>query len=290
MPRKEVFETGRFKYSYKHYDVIAQAGLMVLEGRVYEKEFAQQLVAAGAVIQPVITTLYEGKEYLIDGRRRWLHSYELAKMSEADFRELAGNTDVKPSDFQFISAKMFYDIDPLDQATWSIILNEERKDNLIHAYLQMKELEKAGKWDEIAKLHKLNKSRFVHFAQLEKLKDQNFWMEAYVKGKVTEANLLGVAKLGGRQDFVKEVLTTKGKLTGKDIAEAKTVSVAAAINNAPAMNLPTQFVQRVSPTLFLVYDPQLEKYSGIGSDFNVMLAHKRELGEGYKLYRLVEVG
>lgn len=290
MPRKEIFETGKFKYSYKHYNVLKDLADSSMEGRVFEKEFAQQLLAAGGVLQPIITTSFEGREIIIDGRRRLLHSRRIAEMSKAEITELVGpDSGVKPSDFQFITAKMFYDISPQDQSVWSIILNEERKDNLIHAYLQMKQLEKDGKWDEIQKMYKINKSRFARFAQLEKLKEQDFWLEAYAKGKVTEVNLMSVAKLGGRQGFVKEILETKGKLTGRDIIEAKTVSVAAAINNAPTMNMPTQFVQRVTPNLFAMLKAG-DVTAEVG-EFGALIAKKRELGlNEYHIFRLVEVG
>jgi hypothetical protein len=285
---KQIFEAGKFRFSYKQFDVVKDFPLETFGGRVYEKEFAQQLVAAGAILYPVIVTTWQDSEYLVDGRRRWLHARHIVEMDASEFTDLGANGDVKQADFRFITAKVFLDINPDDQATWSIILNEERKDNLIYSWLQIKQLQQTGKWEEIVKLHKLNRARFEKFATLDKLKEQDKWVKAYADGKVTEATLLGVAKLGGRQGFVEEILDKKGKVTGHDVMIAKTVSVAAAVNNAPAMNVPTQFQQMVSKNLFAVLDIVTNHVNHVGS-FDECLARARELGGTYKLYKLVEM-
>lgn len=292
---KQIFEAGKYRFSYKQFDVVKDMPDETFGGRVYEKEFAQQLVAAGAVLYPVIVTTWEGKEYLVDGRRRWLHARRIVEMDASEFADLSANSDVKQADFRFITAKVFLDISPDDQATWSIILNEERKDNLIFSWLKVKELQKSGKWDDIVKLHKLNRSRFEKFATLDKLKEPAKWVAAYSEGRVTESTIIGVAKLGGRQGFVEEILDKKGKVTGHDVMVAKTISVAAAINNAPAMNVPVQFQQMVSHNLFVVYDPVTKDIAYIDTgehvteEFNKAIERKRELADGHRIYRMVEV-
>lgn len=285
----KVVEQGKFKYSYKDYDVNV-FGAAELEGRVEDRDFIQQLLAAGGVIQPIITTRYLDNEYLIDGRARVLNSQIITKMTEEEIAEIVGpDAGVKPEHFWKVSAKMYYDINPDDQKTWAIILNEERSDNLFMTWRYIHELEKTHKWADLQKVYRINRGRETKLRQFDKLQHPEKWIDAFMKGKVTENTIVAITKIGGYQGFVEEVLEKKGKVTAKDVAEAKTVSVVAAVNNPPFdMTLPVSVTPVDTRNLFIAFDPVSQQMSAV-QDFNGALAAKREQGGTWEVYRLVKI-
>jgi hypothetical protein len=207
-------------------------------------------------------------------------------MDRAQVVSLVGDRDVDPLTFEIITAKMFYDISPFDQDTWSLILNEEREDNLIHTWAIVTKLEQEGKWEEIATLYKLNKQRFNKMRTLNNLKKPDVWVNAFKAGKVTEATVFQVAKMGGRQDFLEDLLSKKGKVTSKDVADTKSVSVSAAVN---LPFLPKTVVSTVSEmTLFVTYRVTTNEVGKIGT-FTECLEKQRELGGDFILYKMVPV-
>src|SRR5512140_2833204 len=107
-------------------------------GRRVESEFAQQLLAAGCVIEPIIATHFEGKFYLIDGRRRVLTSRYISSLTKGElidkFPEVPGIDQTDPADFSKIYGKVLLEVNPNDQALLGLVLNEQRSDNLIFAW------------------------------------------------------------------------------------------------------------------------------------------------------------
>ena len=276
MTRKETHEQGKFKFSWKSYDVMRDFTADQLVGRTLDKNFLSQLLVVGAVIQPVIMTLWEGKEHLVDGRKRVLHSRKLV--------------DEGHSDFRYITGKMFYDVNPVDQSTWALILNEQRSENVILTWITVRELQRQGKWAEIIELHKLNKAHFKRFDVLEKLNNPDLWLEAFTKGRITANHMLAIAKLGGRQPFVENLYQKQNKLSMSDIAEAKQISVSAAVATmpfSPGMP-PTPQNGAVRKTIFVVIRSESLELCIINTDFAKALAVQRE-NSGAKIYRLVEV-
>jgi hypothetical protein len=258
-----------------------------LIGRKLEKAFAAQLVAAGGVLIDIIATRLDGQFYLIDGRKRLLHARWLNSLSQEDFDNYFPAATVEPSDFATISCKLFYDISPQDQATWSIILNDEslRQENLVGGFLAVKQLQAQGKWDEIVDLFNLNKARYNRIMILSELKEPDVWFGAFQEGKVTENVLVSVAKLGGRQDIALDMLRTKGKLTGQDVIAAKKARVASLLASMPSFqSAPARVVAATGPLYAVLSDDLLSAQVGA---FQTMFEESRATGK--KLYALKEV-
>lgn len=275
------------RYEYKNTVLnVTSFGDEQLTGRIPEKEFMLQLLAVGAVITPIICTSYKGTVYLMDGRRRVVNSQAILGLSEQEFAELEPDNGVTQKDFSKITAKVFDSIPPDDQKAWSLILNEQRKDNAIHAWITMRELQKAGKWDEISTMHRLNKQRFKSFAQLNNLDNPELWITAYQDGKVAEGTLWAIAKLGGRQQYVENVLKAKDKVVMEDVKEAKTAEVAKVLSTRPFdMDVPEVAVAKPNHELFIILEG--ETVIEIG-DFHTLFQNLSTHSNG-KLYRLVEV-
>lgn len=285
---------GIYEYYEKDFDVLTDFAGETFNGRKFDKEFAQQLVAVGAVLYPIICTEYQGQFYLIDGRNRVLHCQKICQMSQEEMMALVKkegvmvlDKGVKPEHFRMIRARVFVNIHPEDQAVWSIILNEQRSDNIIFGWQKVKELTSLGRWDEIARLYKLNPNRFKVYAHLNNLQEGEKWVAAFANGKVTEDTIIQVAKLGKSQPEALKVLDAKGKVTSSDIRVLKSTAVnkqlASAGNmpfNNPAFKPPEQ--------LFVVYDRVNNVFADNPLPFKQAQALLKER-TGFKLYKLVEV-
>lgn len=272
MTKHEIFEQGPYRFSNKFADVTTFTD-EELQGRVPESTFKAQLLAMKAVLYPVITTFYEGKESLVDGRRRVLNARELVKEGHPEFR--------------LVQVKMFYDIDPNDKAVWAIILNEQRSDNDLLTWAMVRDLQKAGKYQEIFELHKLNKGRFKKFETLNKLQNPDVWLAAFARGGVTQNTVLAVAK-SPRQPFLEEQLAAKGgKLSEADVAASKQVPVAAAVATMPRMLDVPATNTNGDKLIFMAMITKTFEVIAAGYSLGDALAAKRAYnGEGCDLYQL----
>lgn len=272
MTKHEIFEQGPYRFSNKFADVTTFTD-EELQGRVVEPTFKAQLLAMKAVLYPVITTLFEGKESLVDGRRRVLNARTLVEEGHSEFR--------------LVQVKMFYDIDPNDKAVWAIILNEQRSENDILTWAMVRDLEKAGKWSEIMELHRLNKGRFKKFETLRNLEHPDIWLAAFAKGGVTQNTILAVAK-SPRQPFLEEQLTAKGgKLSQADVAASKQVPVAAAVATMPTMLQVPAVNANGNKPIFIAMITKTFEVIAAGHSLGDTLAAKRAYnGEGCDLYQL----
>jgi len=283
MTRQDVIEQGDFKYIEKFADVTTFLD-EDLAGRIPEPKFKEQLKIAKIIIYPVITTLYQGKESVVDGRRRIVNARELV-LKDKDER------------FRLVRVKMFLDIDPDDKATWAIILNEQRSVNDILTWMMVRQLQKEGKWGEIFNLHRLDKARFKKFDILEKLDHPDMWLQAFAEGRITQNTIFAIAKLGGRQSYIEELYKAKEKgkrLTMEDIAEAKQVPVAAAVASMPKLpGMPES--QPANPNgnkpLFAAVITSTLEVIAIANTLGDALTAKRTYnGEGCDLYQLIKLG
>jgi hypothetical protein len=135
----------------------------------------------------------------------------------------------------------------------------------------------------------MNKQRFRKFDVLNDLKNPQMWVEAFALGKITEATIMAVAKLGNRQDMVEEIYRNSGRLTMTDVTNSRRVRVAAAVSQRPFdMTIP---VSAASTPLMVSED----KFILLSDDGKVMRGPggykemKDMRQSGFKLYRLVEV-
>lgn len=232
----EHFFQGKYEFSWRFYSP-DEFHPDVLVGRTLDMKFARQLLVTGLIIQPIITTLFEGNQYLMDGANRVLHAKwivsqekeDLGVMIDYDHKEVFGS----------ISAKMFYNINPDDQAVWSIILNEERSSNPVQSWLQIYELQKQGKWDEYVEQYRLNKQTMNSMAKLGDLIEPEYWIGLHSAGRISTDNLFSVAKLPGLyQEAAKELavsLPEKKSFTGGHLKRVKTVRTARALSTQPGI-------------------------------------------------------
>ena len=204
-----------------------------------------------------------------------------------------GNTEYKN-----IPAKIFLNLDPKDTAAWSIILNEQRSDNPIMAWMRMKELRKQKKWDEIAEEFSFNKARFNRLTRLDNLIKPKTIINAFHDGKIALGTLFQLSSLGRKhQEYCHKTLRENGKLTGNDIRAAKTARATAILADAPkiSMDLPSpQEIVKIStdlePTQFVILMREDGKNYCVGPIEGYHEASQKHLEDGGDLYRLIRVG
>lgn len=291
--RPKVHKSGDWSFVYKTYDVKDFADDQLIGRNPREvSAMSREIAAAGLIIQPIITTLYKSKVYLQDGAKRILGSRILADLTTGEATEL-GYT-ITPSDFKRISAKEFQDVSPDDAKAWALILNEQRSDNVIAAWLRMKKLQEAGDWDGVAEMHFLNKSRFARLETLNNLDKPDEFIEAFEDGNLALSTLFGVAKMGKpRQAYLLTVLEDKGKLTGSDLKEAKQAKATAVLSAMPEISM-------LLPKEGEGYEPvpveKAEELFAVINNGNIVgpftgfhPAHQERLENGGELYRLIKV-
>lgn len=291
--RPKVHKSGSWSFVYKTYDVkdFDDAQLVGRSPREV-REMTKEIAAAGLIIQPIITTVYNGKTHLQDGAKRILASRALAALTTGEATE--EGYDITPSDFKRISAKEFQDVSPNDIKAWALILNEQRSDNAIAAWLRMKKLQEDGEWEAVAEMHFLNKSRFARLSKLNDLAHPDEFVQAFQDGKLAESTLFGVARMGKpRQKYLLTVLQEKDKLTGPDLKEAKTAKAATVLSAMPEVNM-------LMPKKGENYEPppveKAKELFAIISNGNLVgpfdgfhPAHQEKLDNGGDLYRLIKI-
>lgn len=180
------------------------------------KMLAKNLMAVGTVLYPIQVQSYRNSYKVIDGTKRVLACQWILENVEDE--------SVKDK-FRTIEAIQRDKMKPEERAALSIIGNEFRSDNPISAYLHMRDMKKKGKWEELQKLYKLNKSRFKRLATLENLEDQDLWFEAFEEGQVAMGTIFSVAKLSdARQKLCEDKLQAEEKLTGGDVRDIRSTA------------------------------------------------------------------
>lgn len=231
------------------------------------------------VLHPILVAIDDDdKTHLIAGNRRIASHIAAYDKAVAD-----GTLEDRPW-LKEIPARVFRDVDPTDQATWSLIENQERGDNIVLTFLTLQKLEADGKWDEVKEILKVNKNVWDKFRKLGEAEPE--LIEAFSNGKIAETSLMQAASLPKpKQAYLLDVLQKQGKVTGKDVRAAKVAnqqSILELLNidvSAPVVEMPTHIFVGV----------KLDDLSVpvIGTDFHEI--NQACLSFGYKMYRLVEV-
>jgi hypothetical protein len=300
MGRPRIYEQGRYRYYHKSYDVrelIDSDVVFTGNGRSKREieSFAVDLLVAGLVIYDIILTEVGEITYLKDGEKRVKACAWLCGLSKDEFAEIGEAYDVKQADFRKIPAKIFKDIDPDNQIAWTIILNEQRSDNPIAAYMEMKRLKDSGDWDAVSKLYKLNKSRFNKLATLDDLENPEEAFQAFAEGRMAETTLFDLAKLGARQKMAMKVLEKTKKLTGNNIKDVRKVQAEAILATMPKMDMKLPDVQEVEPVkelfaVLILTDPgDIPPHKLKGPYEGFVKGQEMALAMEGKLYRLLEI-
>jgi len=291
MTEPKVHEFGGFKFSTATLDVAKDFPKEQLTGRSIKevKLFAKEVIVTGVIIYPVICSLYKDELYVIDGVKRILASQTILQMKDDAVADVLGDgVFFDQGDFRLIRAKIFEDISPDDTEVWSIILNEQRSDNEISAWLRMKKLQKDGNWEEIAKTQKLNPQRFKKLERLNKLVEPDKIVDAFEQGKITKNTIFDLAKLGKpRQEYLHSVLDDKKKLTAADIKASKEAGAAVVLSAAmPNLGLPdvATVPKRANMFVILLKNSNLD---GPHDDYHT--AKQQALEHGGELYRMIPV-
>lgn len=231
------------------------------------------------VLHPILVAIDEDeKTHLIAGNRRIASQIAAYDKAAAD-----GTLEERPY-LKEIPARVFRNIDPSDRATWSLIENQERGDNIILTWQYLKQLQTAGKWDEAQEVLKVNKKVWDRFEKLDHADPE--LIEAFNEGKIAESSLMQAASLSDpKQKYLLDTLQKKGKVTGSDVRDAKVADQQAILNllnldvSAPVVEVPQ----------FLFVGVKMDDLSVpiIGADFHEV--HQACLSFGYKMFRLLEV-
>lgn len=249
---------------------------LIGRGEKEVKTFALQLIAEGRIIYPVLATTLNNTPVVLDGVKRVLACRYIVE------------NDLDDDDiWKTVPTIMMENPGPKERATLTIATNEQRSDNEIAAYLSMKELKDRGKWDEVAKLYKFNPSRFKSLSQLDNIKEQDFFFEAFERGDVARSTMFAISKLDQpRQKMVfakaKDLFEQEKRLTAKDIREIKST---ASNKVLASLDLQVASSPRMEKEDLFVYYNDGKFSQAYGSLNKAMAADEKGV-----LYRLLEVG
>lgn len=246
-------------------------------------QYADSVYKVG-VIEPIILAKYRNKISLVAGNRRILSYLSAVERAKDD-----GTFDDRPW-LHSIDAKIYHGLDPDNQKAISLIENEERSENIVLAFRQIKQLKEEGNWDKVAELTKINESRKRHLNRLNNV-DPAF-LDAHMEERIAKGTLLKIASLTpARQAILKQTLEKKGKLTMPDIRDAKSAQVDAAVRKMPALpTMPVPQVEQEPVTVwYMLASPNGDNAPTVTGIFNSLTVALANRTNGDKVYRLVEV-
>lgn len=240
-----------------------------LEGPEPNDELIKSINEFGVIYPIIISVNEEEKETLIDGRRR----IKAARILE----------------HETIPVIYYYGLNETDEATWALILNDQRSDNVITEYKYYTKLVENNDWDSLRKDYGFNKNHVQKIMSLGKIVELETLTTAYQQGLVAETTLFEIAKLGEeRQQYVMNILENKGKLALSDVREAKRIKQKEAIASLPQLTpVDIEVVEPVEVFMFAVAEPE----SNAAVLFtNIQEAYEaRDKVTGSRLFRLFEV-
>ena len=188
------------------------------EGPEPDPGFLSSIQAFG-IIYPVLVSRNTNNDRLtvVDGRRRIKAALKLGLMA--------------------VPVAVYDDLSTDDSAAWSLILNEQRSKNVISELLYYNQLAESDNWEQLQKEYGFNKAHIEKILRLNNIEELDTFISAFECGKITESGLFELSKLGHeRQTYALNVLQTKGKLTSKDISEAKKMKQAEAMASMPSLD------------------------------------------------------
>lgn len=238
-----------------------------LEGPEPDEELIKSIKEFG-IIYPIIIAEKEGGFEVIDGRRR----IKAARILE--------HKTIKTINYSGLS--------PEEEATWALILNDQRSNNVITEYKYYTQLAGDSNWDELRKEYGFNKNHVQKILSLGKIKELELLTNAYEQGSVAETTLFEIAKLGEeRQQYIIDVLDSKGKITLSDVREAKHIRQKEAFASLPEMNPLEDVSTHVETFSFAVAQPETNK-AVLFSDIQEAYA-ERDKVPGARLFKVFEV-
>ncbi|MGC9384733.1 MAG: ParB/RepB/Spo0J family partition protein [Kosmotogaceae bacterium] len=239
-----------------------------LEGPEPDEELIKSIKEFG-VIYPIIITEKKGGFEVIDGRRR----IKAVRILE--------HKTIKTINYSGLS--------PEDEATWALILNDQRSDNVITEFKYYSKLAESKDWNELRKEYGFNKNHVQKIMSLGKIKELDILTKAYEQGNVAETTLFEVAKLGEeRQEYVMDILENKGKLALSDVREAKKIKQKEAMASLPDLTpQKSEISTQVEVFSFAVGKPESNE-AKLFSDIQEAYA-ERDKVSGSRLFKIFEV-
>lgn len=263
--------TDKYKYTFHEVELADLPANEDILGPEPDREFLMTVQNYG-IIYPIILTVYEGQTYLIDGGRR---------IKAARYFE-----------YNTITAQIYSEVSPFDQAAWSVLLNQQRSVNPIMEYHYLSQLREED-WPKFIEATRINKAHIKKIMSLDNLDPdvRSTFFEGYSDGKIAEGTLFDVAKQSQpRQVYLKTVMDAKGNLTGTDVREAKQAGTQAILAaNEHLFDEVEQPTDVTTTEYMFVAIQKMGDHAISGPFYDFHSAHEWALANGAKLYRLVEV-
>lgn len=268
---KQKFQVGEHTYTIEKYKLDDLLPNEFILGPDPDKNMLATIRDYG-IIYPIVLTNYEGKLVLIDGGRR-IKAARILEIPE-------------------IVAQVFENVPPFDRAAWSLILNQQRSLNPIAEYHYLSQLRE----EDVPRFLQVVRADHAHITKVMTLDNiqpelrQDF-IKQHEDGKIAEGTLFHIAKLSEpRQAYLKTVLDEKGKLTSKDVKQAKRASTQAvlAANEQAFESVDVEQPTEKHEYIFTLFSNE-HGIEGAWFDFQEAHQAKLEKGNSWKVYRLVEV-
>lgn len=239
-----------------------------LEGPEPDDELVRSIHEFGVIYPVIISRDGDGKETIIDGRRR----IKACRILEQD------------------SIKVIYyeGLESNDEATWALILNDQRSDNVITEYKYYTKLSETKDWEQLKREYGFNKNHVQKVLSLGKIIELETLTNAYEQGKIAETTLFEIAKLGEeRQQYVMNIFETKGKVAFSDVKEAKRIKQKEAMSTLRLTPVESVPMETTDVFMFAVAEPDSNEallFTNIQEAYEA-----RDKVAGSRLFRLFEV-
>lgn len=245
----------------------------IIVGPEPDTEFIETINDYG-VIYPVIMSDWHDTLHLIDGGRR----IKACRILEEEGAKI-GN----------LSVRIYEDINPFDQATWSVILNSQRSINPIAEYLYLSNLRDTEDWDKFIAATRMNPAHAKKIMSLDSLYENSPFLEAYSDGKIAMGTLFEIAKLGEpRQKYLETILVEKDKVTARDVRESKKASTEAVLATLDFEDMPEP--EETYPPYYIIFNPkECTSADTIFKDYYEAHEKAVKMNNGSKVYQLVEM-
>lgn len=239
------------------------------------------------VIEPVIYTKYRNKLTLRAGNRR-IKALRAANQLVQENPDILKEHDLPNANhLATITAKVYTGIGENDGASIALITNEQRSDNPIDAFNNIKHLQDAQAWDKIQGQVRMNPQKFKRLMTLDKLVERETIFKAVGESKVAAGTMFALAKLSPeRQSIVMDIFKDTGKITSKDIKTARQATAEQVLRTFPQDELKVPKNEDKWANKFIV----IIKTTINGPFETYGDAKGLTLSEGGEIYRLQKVG
>jgi hypothetical protein len=285
---KNIITIGDKQFYYTTFGTLAFGDPDTFVGRTIKDKdvqaFIPTVIEAGCIFSDILVAEWDGKFFLMAGKKRILVAHHLAE-------GLITGYTYNPASFKSLTAKVFINVDPNDQAAWAILDNQARTENPLDEWLFMRKLAHSGKWEDYSNRYKLNKQHWQAMAVLEDLPDPEKIVQYTHDNLITMTHVFRLAKLPKvKQEVIIGKLDAGKRVVDKDFKEVIQAKNLEAVERLHLNYQPTmaqvEAIPVTEPTNFAFYVEGSDVFWWVTPTRIAELKKSYPRGEGYRLVKV----